>query len=333
MNIYAKCMHCSKELEAKTSRGLAYHINFHHGISQEDYYLKYIDSRNTCKSCNVSLKFNGLKKGYSDHCSSCATKLSWVNSDERRKELSERFKENNPGTGRPKGSKNKNPYPESGKIKNFGPEWKENRARINKCQKKIANQKKTWENKSDEEIKDMLVKQSKTRIENGIDMGKTYSGRFKPTNKEKYIGDVDNIVYRSGWELQVMRWCDNTPTVKKWSSEEVIIPYFYDVDKRYHRYHIDFLIQFESKTVLVEIKPKKETTPPEYKGRKTKRYISEGLTYVKNMNKWKAAEEYAKDRGWSFEIWTEDTLKGMGLLKPQLKGLKPLKPVKRAKKK
>lgn len=160
-----------------------------------------------------------------------------------------------------------------------------------------------------------------------------YSGYYKIKNRSKYKGDPDKIVYRSLWEKACFKWCDENPDVKKWASEEVVIPYIYDVDKRYHRYHIDLWIQFESKTVLVEIKPKKETTPPEYKGRKTKGYISEGLTYVKNMNKWKAAEEYAKDRGWSFEIWTEDTLKGMGLLKPQLKGLKPLKPVKRAKKK
>jgi hypothetical protein len=29
------------------------------------------------------------------------------------------------------------------------------------------------------------------------------------------------------------------------------------------------------------------------------------MTYVKNINKWEAANEYAKDRGWKFVIWTE----------------------------
>ena len=34
--------------------------------------------------------------------------------------------------------------------------------------------------------------------------------------------------------------------------------------------------------------------------------MTEALTYVKNMNKWEAANEYAKDRKWKFEIWTEN---------------------------
>ena len=79
-------------------------------------------------------------------------------------------------------------------------------------------------------------------------------------------------------------------------------------------------------TVLVEIKPKKETAPPNFNGRKTKQYINEGLTYVKNMNKWAAAQKFAADNGWGFEIWTEDTLHKMGI-KP--KSTKPLKPYKK----
>ena len=50
------------------------------------------------------------------------------------------------------------------------------------------------------------------------------------------------------------------------------------------------------KTILVEIKPEKETKPPAFHGKKSKRYINEGMTYVKNMNKWSAAQEYAADR-------------------------------------
>jgi hypothetical protein len=83
----------------------------------------------------------------------------------------------------------------------------------------------------------------------------------------------------------------------------------------------------KEKTILVEIKPDKETKPPTGK-RKTKQYISEGLTYVKNMNKWEAANEYAKDRGWEFQIWTEHTLQEMNLLPKSMPGkLKKLKPL------
>ena len=153
-----------------------------------------------------------------------------------------------------------------------------------------------------------------------------YSGIYTLKNKQKYKGNPNGIVYRSLWEKQCFMWCDTNSSVKSWVSEEVVIPYFYDVDKHYHRYFVDLLIQFEDKTVLVEIKPKKETMPPEFKGRRTKRYLEESFTFVKNQNKWAAAKEYAEDRGWKFEVWTEDTLRAIGIMKQQkLPALKPLK--------
>lgn len=157
-----------------------------------------------------------------------------------------------------------------------------------------------------------------------------YSGKYKVKNIHKYKGDPANVVYRSLWEKWCFKWCDESPEVNFWSSEEVVIPYFYEVDKKYHRYFMDLKITFASgQTYLVEIKPKKETAPPEFKGRKTKQYINEGLTYVKNMNKWAAAQKFAADNGWGFQIWTEDTLHSMGI-KP--KSTKPLKPYKKTKK-
>jgi hypothetical protein len=158
----------------------------------------------------------------------------------------------------------------------------------------------------------------------------SYSGKYKVKNTEKYKGDFTNVVYRSLWEKYCFKWCDENTNVKSWSSEEVVIPYFYEVDKKYHRYFMDLKITYTNgTTVLVEIKPKKETAPPTFNGRKTKQYISEGLTYVKNMNKWAAAQKFAADNAWGFEIWTEDTLHKMGI-KP--KSTKPLKPYKKTKK-
>ena len=170
-----------------------------------------------------------------------------------------------------------------------------------------------------------------------------HSGKFKPKNITKYKGDYTKITYRSGWELRCFKWCDDSPMVKYWSSEEVVIPYMYDVDKRMHRYFMDLKITWKDGSVdLIEIKPDKETRPPEYKGKKTKRYINESLTYIKNQNKWTTARSYAKDRDWGFQIWTEHTLEKMGLMpkktkplksaKVALKPLKPLKVKKRTKK-
>ena len=163
-----------------------------------------------------------------------------------------------------------------------------------------------------------------------------YSGLYKAKNTTKYKGDHTNIVYRSLWEKAVFQWCDKNPKVKQWSSEETIIPYYYEVDKKYHRYFVDMKIVFDDKILLVEIKPEKETKPPEGPKR-TKKYVAEGLTYVKNMNKWEAANEYAKDRGWEFQVWTEKTLQEMKLLtKPvpgKLKTYKPLAPYRKKRRK
>jgi len=53
----------------------------------------------------------------------------------------------------------------------------------------------------------------------------SYKGTFKPKNPSKYNGDANNIIYRSLWELRVMKYLDDHPKVIWWASEELIIPY------------------------------------------------------------------------------------------------------------
>lgn len=148
-------------------------------------------------------------------------------------------------------------------------------------------------------------------------MPKYNQGRFRPQNPQKYSGDPANIVYRSGWELVLMRYLDKHPKVIKWGSEEVVIPYKSPIDGRWHRYFIDFNVQQintagEKETILIEVKPKAQTRPPTKKmtktGRPTKRFLKEVQTWGINESKWKAAQEYCKDRNWKFQIFTEDQL-------------------------
>jgi hypothetical protein len=141
----------------------------------------------------------------------------------------------------------------------------------------------------------------------------TYKGRYRVKNPHKYKGDPTKIIFRSLWERQVFRFCDNTRDILKWSSEEIVIPYRCKTDNRIHRYFPDVYIETPKGTFLIEIKPDKETKPPKEPQRKTKRYINEVMTYVKNTSKWEMAESYCADRGWKFEIWTEKTLKKMGI--------------------
>lgn len=165
----------------------------------------------------------------------------------------------------------------------------------------------------------------------------TYKGKYKPRNPSKYIGDATNIIYRSMWERYCFLWLDNNTQIKSWSSEEVIIPYYYDVDKKFHRYFVDLkYTTIDEKTFIVEIKPKKETVPPK-RPDKSRRYITESLTYIKNQCKWKAAERFAKDHNWVFEVWTEDHLIKLGIMPTQskapIKPLPKLKPLRVTKKK
>jgi hypothetical protein len=142
---------------------------------------------------------------------------------------------------------------------------------------------------------------------------KYYQGKFNPSHPEKYMGDPTNIIYRSSWEFRFMRWCDNSSNVIKYSSEETIVPYRCPTDGKLHRYFVDFRIQIknrnnELKTYLVEVKPSIQTMVPKYPGKKTKRYISESLTFMKNTAKWEAARNYCNDRNWEFVIITEKEL-------------------------
>jgi hypothetical protein len=141
----------------------------------------------------------------------------------------------------------------------------------------------------------------------------TYKGMYKVKNPAKYTGDHTNVIYRSLWERNVFRWCDDNPQILKWSSEEVVVPYYYDLDKKYHRYFVDLKFTTDQGTFLIEIKPKNQTVPPKKPKRQTARYLNEAASYIKNQCKWKAAETYAKDRGWKFVVWTEDEIRSMGI--------------------
>ena len=142
----------------------------------------------------------------------------------------------------------------------------------------------------------------------------SYKGKYKIKRPEKYAGDASNVVFRSLWERNAFRWCENNPKIKLWNSEGVVIPYKCSIDKKLHRYFVDLLIEMDNKKVyLVEIKPKSQTVPPVKKSRKTKRYINEALTFSRNQDKWTAADKFAKHNGWEFQVWTEETLRNLGI--------------------
>jgi len=140
-----------------------------------------------------------------------------------------------------------------------------------------------------------------------------YSGLYKPVNPKKYRGNPTRIIYRSSWERKFMVFCDKNPSILEWGSEEVIIPYRCPTDGRVHRYFPDFYIKVREKSgkvtkYIIEVKPKKQTSPPNDKNKRTAAYKRAALTFMKNRAKWDAAQDFCEDRQMNFLILTEDHL-------------------------
>lgn len=140
----------------------------------------------------------------------------------------------------------------------------------------------------------------------------SYKGWFRPKNPKKYKGDATNVVYRSNWELRVMKHFDEDPNVLWWASEELIIPYRSPIDQKMHRYFPDFIARVrqktgKEKTIVIEIKPEKQTKKPIQK-RQTRRFLEEAATYAINQEKWRAADIFCQKEGWDFMVLTEKDL-------------------------
>tara|TARA_B100001250_G_scaffold39300_1_gene31284 strand:+ start:50 stop:490 length:441 start_codon:yes stop_codon:yes gene_type:complete len=142
----------------------------------------------------------------------------------------------------------------------------------------------------------------------------SYNGKYRPRYPRKYKGDPTNIVYRSLWERKFMNYCDLNESINEWQSEEFFIPYVSPLDNRVHRYFPDFLIKYKDskkrlRTMVVEVKPKKETKmPPTNPKKRTKSWAYSVRNWAINQAKWKAAREFCKDRNYEFKIMTEDDL-------------------------
>lgn len=153
----------------------------------------------------------------------------------------------------------------------------------------------------------------------------SYKGKYLPKNPKKYRGDFQNVIYRSGWERQLMVYLDENESVLEWSSEEIAIPYVSPNDGRIHRYFPDFWLKVRRPDGTIrehiwECKPSKESVEPVIKTReqilqespaRKRRYYLDVLKYGINKKKWDAAEEYCKQKGWTFHIITEKHLSSL----------------------
>ena len=136
-----------------------------------------------------------------------------------------------------------------------------------------------------------------------------YQGYYIPKNPEKYVGDLTKIRFMSSWELQTHQFFDNNQKILKWSSEGIVVPYLNPLDKKMHRYYIDYWIEYTDANGklcrdLIEVKPKNQTKTSRAKNPRTKLY--EDARYAINIAKWTAAKKFAAEHGWNFRILTEE---------------------------
>jgi hypothetical protein len=132
-------------------------------------------------------------------------------------------------------------------------------------------------------------------------------GQYIPKNPHKYNGDINKIVYRSSYELEMHRFLDTNERVLRWSSECVVIPYIKPTDGKIHRYFPDYWVEYVNKDgeilqEIIEVKPKTQTRAPRANN---KQKLYEQATWQINNAKWAAAAAFCAKHNMKFRIITE----------------------------
>lgn len=138
-------------------------------------------------------------------------------------------------------------------------------------------------------------------------MARYSKGRFKLKNPEKYIG-TGTPMWRSSWEQAVMVTLDSHPSIEKWASESIKIPYRNPLTGKFTIYVPDFFVVYTDKTnkkfvELWEIKPEKHTLKEAAGNSK----LNQAHLLV-NTAKWAAARLFCEQKGINFRIITENDL-------------------------
>jgi hypothetical protein len=136
-------------------------------------------------------------------------------------------------------------------------------------------------------------------------------GEYTPVNGQKYIGKHP-IIYRSSWELTMMRKFDEHPNVVAWASETVQVPYQNPLTGKWSLYVPDFLVVYADKTgkkhaEIIQVKPLKER--PDYQRKQGER-LSERtkLAQIVNAAKWAACVKFCAKNQLSFRVASEDEM-------------------------
>ena len=135
-------------------------------------------------------------------------------------------------------------------------------------------------------------------------MSRFAQGKFILKNPDKYVG-TKSPTYRSSWEFAFMRFCDEHPSVNKWASEAIKIPYRNPLTGKHTVYVPDFFIAYsdrdgKQRVELIEVKPANQTIKE-----KLGRSRANQAAWVVNQAKWEAARAYCKQKGIFFRVINE----------------------------
>jgi hypothetical protein len=174
---------------------------------------------------------------------------------------------------------------------------------------------------------------SGTKAQGGT--SRTLQGYYKVQNTKKYIGDPALVIYRSSWELSFCRWADVSPSIIRWSSEPIRIPYYDRVSKleeckrngldpnnpknwiiKY--YNTDFWVEINKgegdiQKMFIEIKPSSKLKKPIPPGENAplkdqRRFNTQAKEYLINEAKFESMKARAEKNDAKFYVFTEETL-------------------------
>ena len=102
-----------------------------------------------------------------------------------------------------------------------------------------------------------------------------------------------------------MKFCDESPSISRWASEAIQIPYRNPLSGKQTIYVPDFFIQYTDKNgknhvEVIEVKPENQAVKE-----KTGRSRANQAHWILNQAKWEAANAWAKQKGIKFRIVTE----------------------------
>jgi hypothetical protein len=135
-------------------------------------------------------------------------------------------------------------------------------------------------------------------------MSRFAQGKYTIKNPEKYVG-TKTPTYRSSWEFAFMKFCDEHPSVSKWASEAIRIPYRNPLTGKQTIYVPDFFIAYadakgKQHVELIEVKPENQTVKE-----KLGRSRANQAHWIVNQAKWEAASAFCKQKGIRFRIVNE----------------------------